>query len=257
MKDIDQQAKEQLPQYEVAPPPMVWDTLSDVLQQKRRRRRAGYWAVAAVLLVVGMLGVIALRWQPEKRSVITIQGKPALTPRLPASDEPTQADRLADLPDPNAVSTPLSALPPRTAPAEPKKASGYGEPKEALGRVEDLPVVVPPVLAEAAKTKVVSVAEKKSDQPTLVVEASRYRKRDTTAAQVAERAQPAEITVIYQPNPSALARKKSLGQQIGKTLTFIQDNGISFSELRSAKSALVDKLFSKEEPSRPKRSDSP
>ena len=257
MNDIDKLIEEKLKSHEVAPPAATWETLAGALQQKRRQRRIGYWSAAAALLLVGAAAILIVWLNQGKETAKPVAQEPAVVSRPLATDETLPEDHpiatlgeekrsVAQPSTPEPVASSETPMPPVAQPPVKKKRA----------RVEELPLTVPPVLAEK-ETEVLSASQQKPTQPTLVVNASRYKKTDSVTEEQTASADPSEVTVIYQPNPSTLAKKKSIGQQIGKTLTFIQNHGIGFSELRSAKSNLVNRVFSDNEPAEPSDSTTP
>ena len=259
MKDIEKLFSEKLSHHEVVPPTAAWETLAEALQQKRRQRRAGYRWVAAALLLLGTTTVLLIGLNPAPENALPVAQQPAVVAGPLAADHAEPANDPAALPDkeikPVAQRPASKRAPALEKPTAPMVSSPRAEePKHP----EELPVTTPPVLAERAVKGVPLLPQESAPtNPTLVVDASRYKKADSTADEATEPVRPAEVTVIYQPNPSTLAKKSSLGQRIDKTLTFIQDHGISFSELRSAKSDFINKVFSNEKPDEPLNSTTP
>ena len=248
MKDIDKLIEEKLAQHEVVPPAAAWDALAAALQQKRRQRRIAFWWAAAALLVVGVSTILIVGSDKDRDTGTPVVQESPLVPRPLALDQGPSTG-VASVPDREVVPISQSLVSEQMSAVEsPTSAETNLLETSAPARSEALPVTTPPVLTERTEPPVsASARETKARKTTWVVNASRYRK-DTATQPPNEPTRPSEVTVIYQPNPSALAKKRSLGQRIDKTLTFIQDHGIGFSELRSAKSELVDKVLSREEP---------
>ena len=250
-KNIDKLFSEKLAHHEVVPPAATWETLAGALRQKRRKRRVGYWSVAAAVLLMVATTVLIVGLERESTVPVAQEQKPSPEDSGSlAADKSSTVDHQVRTSEPKPTSLPQreTSTPVVVSETSTLPVTSPPEMKEPA-RLEERLVTAPPALAEREIQETpLPTNEKKSTRQTYVVDASRYKKADTTTTQTAESDQPSEVTVIYQPNPSALARKKSLGQRIDKTLTFIQDHGIGFSELRSAKSHLVDKVFSKDEP---------
>ena len=255
MNDLEK-LSEKLRNHTVTPPPGAWQTLAQGLQQKRRKRRAVYWWVAAAVLLLG----VAISWIESDHQV--------LAPRVAQQDsiDSVTVSKEALAADNQVVDKDIDID------SESELESTTETPNKHLSATPEVSDIEPSLLADELSIKIPSpsplatteketvvIEEVKADfeqstarQPTLIVEASRYRKstpeKDTLQAEEEVVMRSSAVTVIYQPNPSTLAEKKSLGQKIDRTLTFLEEHGISYSELRSAKSDLVDKLFSGKEP---------
>ena len=253
MKNIDKLFSEKLTHHEVTPPAVAWDTLAEALQRKRRKRRVGYWSVAATLLLIGTLTTFIVGLDQEKEAVMPIsQESSVVASPLVADGQFPEEDQDNTLEQEITPVTHRSA--PERVPSEKSTPPVASSPVVKEPTHLERPMTTPPVLAERNAVEVsLPTREKKSANQTLVVDATRYKRADTVSDKETESVRPSEVTVIYQPNPSTLAKRNSLGQRIDKTLTFIQDHGIGFSELRSAKSTLVNKVFSNQEA--PERSD--
>ena len=248
MKNIEHLFSEKLKNHEVAPPAATWNALTDALQRNRRKQRMKYRLVAAVLLLMGATLALTL-WMYRETAPPVAQDLPD-TLSQPLAGGPLQVDNQSDTIQ-NSAKLASKRSAPKQLPVLKESATQATDlpviRKSSLP--EELPMAVPPSLsAEKASEVVLPVNEEEPITRTFVVDASRYKKSAVNTTSEIRQTAPSKVTVIYQPNPSALAKKNSLGEKIEKTLTFLENHGIGFSELRSAKSNLVDKVFSTKEP---------
>ncbi|MGB3850745.1 MAG: hypothetical protein WA958_12315 [Tunicatimonas sp.] len=278
MNDVEKKFSESLRHHEVSPPPAVWNQLSANLAQQRRRKAVVYWRVAAavalLLLGVGTL-ITLLRSEPAGQKLVQ-QQPPASNPEeltgAPADSNRTEGANFSQKAAPSsdasesspalAGSVPL-AKQDRDAPKTPDLRSISAEP--ARDRLTQLPsagsvtqpkhptvATLPPMAFEAVKL-VPTVAVRQVLPPTvpqpngLAPTTLASSDPPPTATGVQRRT----ITVIYKPG-SRSSQPPAPNQNDGllsKTLSFLEDvkkNGPTYSELRSAKSALLDNVFSRD-----------
>ena len=238
MKDIEKLFSDKLAHHEVVPPPGHWDALAETLQRKRRRQKAGYRWVAAVLLLIGAAVGFVRLGQPSAKSSLTQEVSEEKNITSESTTLPTESLARASA-DQSVMTHQIPVAVPNIRSVAPQTV------EEIQPVVKERPIAVMPDIKEITQEPISSTPA--TAPRTLVVDASRYKKVKTDhLLPAASPAAVAPVTVIYQPNPSVLAKSNSLGQRIDKTLTFIGEHGIGFSELRSAKSNLMDKVFSKE-----------
>ena len=236
MNDIEKLFSEKITHHEVAPPPDAWDTLSETLRQNRRRRM-WYWSAAAVLLLLGATLSGILLMQPPTETTLT---------QLP-TNVPGPVEKVEPLPADTDEAFPVAVKEMLRLPAAGLDEVSSQERPVALVNERTVVKSASVPVTETKEDAIESDHASTSSQ-TLVVDASRYKNptSDDTVSRAESLPDPSSVTVIYQPNQSTLAKKNSLGQRIDKTLTFIEDHGLGFHELRSAKSNLLEKVFSKE-----------
>ena len=279
MNDVEKKFGELLRHHEVPPPPAVWDQLSANLAQKRRRRAMMYWRVAAavVLLLLGTLTfMMLLRNEPAGEGVAQQEQPPASnreepagalvdadrTKRanasqgaMPSSDESEASPALVDsapvAKDKHASEErSLESISAEQSPDRPTRLPDVpSTPQPERPRVTALPPTVPEaadkLIPTAAVRRVLPSATSQPDGSTLNELAS----SDPSLA--AAGAQRRTVTVIYKPG-NRLSQPSVPNQNDGllsKTLSFLEDvkkNGPTYSELRSAKSALIDNVFSRD-----------
>ena len=257
MNDIEK-LSEKLRNHTVAPPPVAWQTLAQGLHQKRRKKRVAYWWVAAAVALLG----VAITWIGlENQNLVPRVAQQTVTDSVAVNKEALVADNQDVIEDIDIDSKGELKLVTETSSKHPSAVSEVSEVEPSL-LSDELSINIPspsPLVAGKKETRVIEEMKADSEQstarqPTLIVEASRYRKSapktDTLQAEEEVMTHGSAVTIIYQPNPATLAEKKSLGEKIDRTLTFLEEHGIGYSELRSAKSDLVDKLFSGKEPQR-------
>lgn len=275
MNDIEKNFQESLRHHEVTPPPAVWDQLSGSLVQKRQKK-AVYWRVAAavalLLLGTGTL-VMLLRSEPVPKTVTQREQPAALDSKeslnTPSGREKTIDSVKTDLPSDakKAASTALAGSAPSVKKREeylsennsgnalasqtdshPARVRPVGEPERL--RVAALPPTVPKVTNASPSTtpvyEVLPSAEVRLDRS--VAEELASLDAPPTAA-VAQRR---TVTVIYKPGNRSpkTAEINQNDKFLSKTLSFLEDvkkNGLAFSELRSAKSELIDNVFSRDQ----------
>ena len=256
MNDIEK-LSEKLRNHTVTPPPEAWQTLAQGLHQKRRKKRVAYWRVAAAVMLLG----VAITWLGlENQNLVSRVAQQVVTDSVAVSKELLIADNQVVTKDADIDSESELKSVTETPNKHPSAMPAVSDVEPSL-LSDELSIKIPspsPLATGKKETRVIEEVNIDSEQstaqqPTLIVEASRYRKStpgaDTLQAEE-EIVSGSAVTVIYQPNPATLAEKKSLGEKIDRTLTFLEEHGIGYSELRSAKSDLVDKLFSGKEPQR-------
>ena len=258
MNDIEK-LSEKLRNYTVKPPPEAWQTLAQGLHQKRRKKRVAYWWAAAAVVLLG----VAITWLGlENQNLVPRVAQQAVTDSVTVSKEVLIVDNQVVTKDADIDSESELKSVTENPNKHPSAMPAVSDVEPSL-LSDELSIKIPspsPLAIGKKETRViegvrVDYEQSTARQPTLIVEASRYRKAapKTDTLQAEEEVMThgsAAVTVIYQPNPATLAEKKSLGQKIDRTLTFLEEHGIGYSELRSAKSDLVDKLFSGKEPQR-------
>ncbi len=278
MNDVEKKFGESLRHHEVLPPPAVWDQLSANLAQKRKRKAVAYWRIAAAvaLLLLGTGTLIMLLRSESAVKTISQQKQP------PASDPKESTAALAERtkePNPSHGETSsgnaseASAAVASSAPVAKKDKSlpeEHSPTSASLSQLPDSPPQLPDVLPTpqperppvaalpptapevagkmmppAAVHKIPSSTEAALNKPTVQALALSDSLPATTGAQRRT------ITVIYKPGNRL--PKTPLSDQNGgllsKTLSFLEDvkkNGPTYSELRSAKSALIDNVFSRD-----------
>lgn len=257
MNDIEK-LSEKLRNHTITPPPESWQTLAQGLHQKRRKKRIAYWWVAAAVLLLG----VAITWIGLEKQVLTPRvAQQVVADSITVSKEALIIDSQDVIEDIGINSKGELKLVTETLSKHPSAVSEVSDVEPSL-LSDELSIKIPspsPLATGKKETRVIEEVRVDSEQstarqPTLIVEASRYRKLtpkiDTLQAGEEVMTRGSAVTVIYQPNPATLAEKKSLGQKIDRTLTFLEEHGIGYSELRLAKSDLVDKLFSGKESQR-------
>ena len=280
MNDVEKKFGELLRHHEVPPPPAVWDQLSANLAQKRQRKAVVYWRVAAavVLLLLGTGTLIMLlRNEPAGEGVAQQEQPPASNREEPAealfdadrtgeanasqevtpsSDESEASPALVDsapvAKDKHASEErSLESISAEQSPDRPTRLPDVSStPQPERPRVAALPPTVPEAADKlmpppAAVHKVLPSAASQPDGSTL----NELTSSDPSLA--AAEAQRRTVTVIYKPG-NRLTQPLVPDQNDGllsKTLSFLEDvkkNGPTYSELRSAKSALIDNVFSRD-----------
>ncbi|MGB3780554.1 MAG: hypothetical protein WA960_19475 [Tunicatimonas sp.] len=277
MNDVEKKFRESLRHHEVSPPPAVWDQLSTNLAPPRRRKAVVYWRVAAavalLLLGTGTL-IILLRSEPAGQKLVQ-QQPPASNPEeltgIPADTNRTEGanfSQKAALSSNSSESSPalarsapltkqgkdasetpglrsISPEPPRNRSMHSPSAGSVTQPRRST--VATLPPtapeavkLVPPV---AVREVPPAVPQPDSSAPTTLT--------SSDPPPAATGAQRRTITVIYKPgsrSPQPPAPDQNDGL-LSKTLSFLEDvkkNGPTYSELRLAKSALIDNVFSRD-----------
>ncbi len=274
MNDIEKNFQESLQHHEVAPPPAVWDQLSASLVQKRKRKAVWYWraAAAVTLLLLGTGTLITLlRSEPAEKVVRQQQRSPAprqeessvaLAERTEATDSvpaaaPSSAGQVASsvMADQKRVAEVEQAISdeyqqvdarlsqPIHIPAQSPNVPSAQEP-ESL-RVAALQPTVPKVTSAPLPTtpanEVLPSAKVQPDRSATEELAS----SDPLPTDVVQRR---TVTVIYKPGnrASEIIQADQNDKFFSKTLSFLEDlkkNGLAFSELRSAKSDLINNVF--------------
>ena len=237
---------------------MAWQTLAQGLHQKRRKKRVAYWWAAAAVLLLG----VAITWlRLENQNLAPRVAQQTVTDSINLNKELLIADNQIVTKDADIDSESELKSVTENPNKHPSAMPAVSDVEPSL-LADELSIKIPspsPLATGKKETRVIEEVNIDSEQstaqqPTLIVEASRYRKAalgaDTLQAEEEVTNRKSAVTVIYQPNPATLAEKKSLGEKIDRTLTFLEEHGIGYSELRSAKSDLVDKLFSGKEPQR-------
>ncbi len=279
MNDVEKKFGELLRHHEVPPPPAVWDQLSANLAQKRRRKAVVYWRVAAavVLLLLGTGTLIMLlRNEPAREKVAQLEQPPASNREGPAgalfdADRTGEANASQEVTPSSDESEASPALVDSAPVAKDKHASEERSPENISAeqspdrptRLPDVPSTPQPerlqvtalqstvpeaadkLMPTAAVHKVLPPAASQPDGSTL----NELVSSDPSLA--AAEAQRRTVTVIYKPG-NRLTQPPVPDQNDGllsKTLSFLEDvkkNGPTYSELRSAKSALIDNVFSRD-----------
>ena len=279
MNDVEKKFGESLRHHQVMPPPAVWDQLSANLAQKRRRRAVVYWRVAAavVLLLLGTGTLIMLLRNEPAREGVAQQKQPPASNREEPAGALFDADRTGEANASQEVtpSSDESEASPALVDSAPVAKDKYASEERSLEsisaeqspdrptRLPDVPSVpqpdrprvaaLPPTIPEAADKlipiatahKVLLSAASQPDGLSLNELAS----SDPLPTATGE--QRRTITVIYKPGnrlsqPSVPDQNDGL---LSKTLSFLEDvkkNGPTYSELRSAKSTLIDNVFSRD-----------
>ena len=278
MNDVEKKFGESLRHHQVTPPPAVWDQLSANLAQKRKRRAVVYWRVAAAvtLLLLGTLTLVLFRSEPTGEKFAQREQPPAsnqeelaegLSDANPAG-EANAAQEITPSGDASEASSALAKSVPvakqdRTAPEESSPGSILAEqlpdsptqlsdvrstPQPERPRVAALPPMVPEAVNQAMPTVAVhKVSPPAAYQPDgLASRELAYSDSSLTTAGAQRRT----ITVIYKPgNQLSQPPADQDGGFLSKTLSFLEDvknDGPTYSELRSAKSALINNVFSRD-----------
>ena len=265
--------------HEVPPPPAVWDQLSANLAQKRRRKAVVYWraAAAVVLLLLGTLTfMMLLRNEPageriaqQKQPPISNQEEPAGA--LADSDRAGEANASREVTPPSGESEVSPTLVDSAPVAKDKHASeerslesiSAEQSPDLPTRLPDVPptpqperprvAALPPTIPEAAD-KLIPIATAHKVLPSAASQSDGLALNELASSDplpTATGAQRRTVTVIYKPGnrlpqPSAPDQNDGL---LSKTLSFLEDvkkNRPTYSELRSAKSALIDNVFSRD-----------
>ena len=272
MNDVEKKFGESLRHHQVTPPPAVWDQLSANLAQKRKRRAVVYWRVAAAvtLLLLGTLTLVLFRSGPTGEKFAQREQSPAsnqeelaegLSDANPAG-EANAAQEITPSGDASEASSALTESVPvakqnRSAPEVSSPGSILAEqlpdvpsvPQPERPRVAALQPTIP-----KAADKLIPTAAVHKVLPPAVSQPNGSTSNGLVSSDpslVAARAQRRTITVIYKPG-NRLTQPPVPDQNDGllsKTLSFLEDvkkNGPTYSELRSAKSTLIDNVFSRD-----------
>ena len=278
MNDVEKKFRESLRHHEVTPPPAVWGQLSANLAQKRKRKAVVYWRVAAAgaLLLLGTLTLMVLhRSEPAHENVTRRE-------QLPTSDSKDPSAALAEKKVMDSVRIPVPSGEEREAsttlagatPVTKKDDQGLEVrgsedmlPRRSSHRPAQSPVVpptpqpdrsqvaaLPPTVPEAANPSLPTAVVPEVLSPT-ALEPGRSASEELALLDpppAAAVTQGRTVTVIYKPGNRSPRTPSSPDQDTGllsKTLSFLEDvkkNGPTYSELRSAKSALIENVFSRD-----------
>ena len=272
MNDVEKKFGESLRHHQVTPPPAVWDQLSANLAQKRKRKVVIYWRVAAAvtLLLLGTLTLVLFRSEPTGEKFAQREQPPASNREEPAgalfdadrTGEANAAQEITPSGDTSESSSALTESVPvakqnRSAPEVSSPGSILAEqlpdvssvPQPERSPVAGLSPTVPEAVDQAMPTAAVhKVLPSAASQPDGLAPSEIAISESPTIATGAQRR---TITVIYKPGnrlPQPPAPDQNDGL-LSKTLSFLEDvkkNGPTYSELRSAKSALIDNVFSRD-----------
>ncbi len=276
MNDVEKKFRELLRHHEVTPPPAVWDQLSANLAQKRKRKAVAYWRVAAavalLLLGTGTL-IMLLRSEPARESVAQRERPSAIDSEAPSvalTDQKKAIDPVRT-PAPSGeepeASTALAGVAPVVK--EDKYAPEEQRPGNAsVSQPQDSPAQLPTVLPtpQPERLRVAALQSTVPEAADNSMPADPVHKVALAAVSKSDRSAPNELASA--PPPAAVAQRRTVtvtykpgnrsldtpshdqdGGLLSKTLSFLEDvkkNGPTYSELRSAKSALIDNVFSRD-----------
>ncbi len=241
MKDLDKSFSDKLYNHKTTPPADLWTQLDDALETEQRKKRKGiYWRMAAAVSLLLVAG--SLFWlntdKHENETIARVQSAQKTLPRQKARPADKRARALQENPPQNKVSATMPRQEKKNQPVQtkekpPVRPDYHGkallQPAESLENPEDRHTVenttVPnPLTPEPAKLG--------RQQPAVLDTEGPY--------------DPVAITIIYKPG-------KQSGEDTGQSepnsplelLAELKDSGISFTEIRSAKTELLAKVFTK------------
>lgn len=279
MNDIEKNFQESLRHHEVAPPPAVWDQLNTNLVQKRKKK-AVYWRVAAavtlLLLGTGTL-IMLLRSEPPVKIVSQQDQSSASNPEESAvalSERAAAMDSVAIVAPSSAgqVASSVMADQKRVAEEEEQQPlsdeyqqvdARLSQSTETAAQSPNVPsaqepeghrvAVLQPIVPEVTNTPLPTTPVNEI-LPSVEVQLDRSPTEElasSDAPPTAAVAQRRTVTVIYKPG-NRLPKATETNQNdkfLSKTLSFLEDvkkNGLAYGELRSAKSELIDNVFSRD-----------
>ncbi|MEM9671000.1 MAG: hypothetical protein ACFB15_27700 [Cyclobacteriaceae bacterium] len=234
MNDIEKLFKEKIQHYPVTPPAEVWETLQDSLQQQRQKKKAGWWWMAASIVLLATAGAFFyLNNQPtvlpESRGIannpVVVQPVEPLKSISPGSDTESEVNHTA----------PLATVQPKLLPVETTESS---------------------VAVVAQTTRVINNPERM--RPVARLDISPLEEENTSINPmlqpknlIAIAKMPVEstptVTIIYKSGGEEVKEENTNKNPLTKAANFlasIKENGVGFSELRSAKSEIISKAFS-------------
>ena len=281
MSDLEKNF-EALKHHEVVPPRQTWEQLSRRLEQKRQRKAATYWRVAAAvaLLLLSTTVFWLLRGNDQASPLAggtvpdRVQPTPLAADAVPATPLAEETRELPAAPSGTATTTDATASLQRTAPAatlsaKRKQAStpdqrvvppsavqpsvaltaSERDHRRPLHQVESAAAASTASSSTTATSRVIAPLKliEKPERDATVADADPGRTSSVDSTTVAPRR---TITVIYRPGGKRVkAGQSDQGKGLfAKTLSLlgeVKENGIGYSELRSAKSELIDTMFSR------------
>lgn len=244
MKDIDKLFSDKLYNHKTPPPANLWDQMDGALEaEQRQKRKVLWWRVAAAVTFILMTsGLLWLQMDQDKTEIVAETTNQA--PELPMEQPEIDSEKIA----PMAQATEPADTEPRNQPKQIKEQTleslksdnTTGSTQKEAGKE------TVPQLAEGRSVKdgndQSELPEIKPLSPEPVqLESQRLALLETEVAQ-----SPSTVTVIYKPGQKTQGRVKQ--QDLNKPIELLSDlknNKISFSEIRSAKSDLLAKVFNK------------
>lgn len=244
MKDIEQLFKEKLQQQAVSPPGDTWDKLEDAWQQKEHKKKGSWlWLAASIALLLTLGTVFYMHYDQ-------IQSNAPVAVELPDSsksgeqvaiDIPKAAD--GDTSEELTVRDTDSGLDQEvevTKKIEKPTISEELSPEMAQRSSTPNEVEIPEPLAHI---ETMQLADAFSAEPSII-----ERPKPGLLADASTDVKP-KMTIIYKSGSSSASDEEEaetrnpLEKAVG-FLNNIKENGVGFSELRSAKSELLSKAFS-------------
>ena len=247
MKDIEQLFKEKLQHQQVTPPADTWEKLEGAWQQKEHKKKGGWlWLAASIALLLASGGVFYLNYyRPQANTSIAIDlPDTSRTGEAIALQAPKVPDETLEEQENVIAETSLDVAREEQTTVADKKVSEEPDPELAQQSLTPEQIHLPEPLAqiEAVQPEVIP-----HSVPTHI-----NLPDQTLLAEASTNSKP-KVTIIYKSGrTNSPVEEEETKNPLEKAVSFlnnIKENGVGFSELRSAKTELLTKAFSnKREP---------
>lgn len=237
MKEFDKIFSEKLYHHKTTPPADLWGAMDEALdREQNKKKKIVFWRVAAAIALLLVAG--SLFWvnqdapspvQLSEENASSLESVQPVAPRQQdalASEEEREVSREMEERVPKqteSVSESPATIPHQYAEAKaetPKGATSVDEVSPVTNRA------LPPEL-EKINPRQPTLAELSSDQPATLAALPQNSER---------------VTIIYRPGEPLEKAEKGKPLEV---LADIKNTGITFAEIRSAKSELLAKVFNK------------
>jgi len=232
MNDIEKLFKDKLQHHPVTPPAEVWETLQSSLQQQQRKKRAGWWWMAASITLLATVG--AFFYLNNQPTVLPKGSEIANNPAAVQPVEPIQSQ------SPSAEFQDDSTAPIATIRPQPLSA-------KAATPVSSVSMPSTYVVKKVERMQPITRLELNSlEETTLKSKPMLLQNSLVAVAQTPDEDTPT-VTIIYKSGGGEVKEENTNKNPLAKAANFlasIKENGVGFSELRSAKSEIISKAFS-------------
>ena len=230
MNDIEKLLKDKLQHHSVTPPAEVWETLQDSLQQQQKKK-AGWWWIAASIALLATIG--AFFYLNNYPTVLPESSGIANKPAVVEPIEPESPNSVTEFQDNS--TTPIAMVQSKPLQAELTESSTSAA-VQTTGVVTKVERMKPVVRLDVNSFEVQTSSPKSLlQQKALIAVAEATVERTPT------------VTIIYKSGRGEVKEEKTTKNPLKKAASFlasIKENGVGFSELRSAKSEIISKAFS-------------
>ena len=242
MKDFDKVFSDKLYDYKSPPPTDLWNQLDNALiVEQQKKRKVFFLRIAAAVSLLLVAGSLIWVNSDIQKGEDMAKVKPAIESIAQPDDNAKNADQLANRDLQAQVEKPTSEEPNHAKQAQTLQA------KKPQAAAPDNKMAKPQLakIKEEPKDNSITDTSEKTEIDPLVPESAQLIPQQLATLDSEIPDIPMNVIIIYKPGQQNLSNKQTESTKPLELLADLKNSGISLSEIRSAKSDLLAKVFNK------------